>query len=374
MVFKLRCRRWSDSLYPLTETTLGESDMWFSRFTKKPPVPEAVQEAAHEQTHDEPSTRASVRRTRRMQLPASRPTPAQAKSEANKARVLILLGRHGIVDAQLTAMCAFGEYSQAYEMARRTLQLLLKDRCVARRRGVHGSDVFVLTDAGAEHASKILGREVQGGMHLRTPTSPTLLHRLLGSYHLFHYASYLHQEGIEYEYLTERELEQRRGGTFIDSKSIIGKRRPDALIVEATEHGREAIWIEVERGYKIFQRFEEQLSSLIPMIDKNIAPYQMPRLILREIHYVADPDVVDLIHLGASIRKIAKDRQGLLDKIMVFRANIRRPYWVEDLSGITASNIPKSALDKGYFESADLALKQWFTSGFFICGRPTHGK
>lgn len=350
--------------------------MWLSRFTKKAPVPEAMQEPAHEQTHDETSTRVPVRRTRQIHLPATRPTPAQAKSEANKARVLSLLGRHGIVDAQFTAMCAFGEYSQAYEMARRTLQLLLKDRCVASRRGVHGSDVFVLTDEGAERASKILGREVRSGMQLRTPTSPTLLHRLLGSYHLFHYTSYLHQESIEHEYLTERELEQRRGGAFIDSKSIIGKRRPDALIVEATEYGREAIWIEVERGYKIFQRFEEQLSSLTPMIGKNIAPSQMPRLMLREIHYVADPDVVDLIHLGASIRKVAstKNREDLLDGIMVFRADIKRPYWVKDLSGITASKIPKSALDKGYFESADQALEQEFNAGFVICGRPVHGK
>ena len=350
--------------------------MWFSRSTKKPRAPEAVQERTHEQTQDEPSTRVPVRRTRQIHLPASRSTPAQVISEANKARVLSLLGRHGIVDVQFTAMCMFGEYSQAYEMARRTLQLLLKDRYLAKRRGVHGSDVFVLTDVGAERASKILSREVQGGMHLRTPTSPTLLHRLLGSYHLLHYTSYLHQEGIEHEYLTERELEQRRGGTFIDSKSIIGKRRPDALIMEATEYGREAIWIEVERGYKIFQRFEEQLSSLIPMIGKNIAPSQMPRLMLREIHYVADPDVVDLIHLGASIRKVAKarNREDLLDRIMVYRASIKRPYGVEYLSGLIASEVPESVPDAAYFESADQAIEQEFNTGFVICGSPVHGK
>lgn len=350
--------------------------MWFSRIAKKSPAPEAVQEPAHEQTQDEPSTNVPARRTRQIHLPASRPTPAQEKREANKARVLSLLGRHGIVDVQFTSICAFGEYAQTYEMSRRTLQLLLKDRCVARRRGVHGSDVFVLTNEGAERASKILGREVRGGMHLRTPTSPTLLHRLLGSYHLYHYTSYLIQEGIEHEYLTERELEQRRGGTFIDCKSIIGKRRPDALIVEATEQGREAIWIEVERGYKTFQRFEEQLSSLIPMIGKNIAPIQMPRLILREIHYVADPDVVDLIHLGASIRKVAsaKNREDILDQIMVFRANIRRPYWIEDLSGLVASRIPEHVPDEAYFESADQAIEQAFNTGFVLCGREAPGK
>lgn len=350
--------------------------MWFSRITKKPSSPEVVQEPAHEQTHDEASTRVPVRRSRQIHLPASRPTPAQAKSEANKARVLSLLGRHGIIDVQFTAMCAFGEYAQAYEMSRRTLQLLHKEKCVAKRKGVHGADVFVLTDVGAERASKILGQEVQSGMHLRTPTSPTLLHRLLGSYFLFYYTEYLRQEGIEHDYLTERELEQRHGCTFIDSKSIIGKRRPDCLIMEATEHGHEAVWVEVERGYKTHQRFEEQLSALIPMVDKNIAPTGMPRLMLREIHYIADPNVVDLIHLGASIRKIAKakNREDLLDRIMVFRASIKRPYWVEDLSGLTASGIPESAPDAGYFESDEQALEQEFNAGFVLCGREAPGK
>lgn len=346
--------------------------MPFSIFKKKPPVPEPVQEPGRETVHDlEPDRaqdRTRKRRKRHAPMPERSPTPAERKRIHNKHRVLRVMGRFAIVDTHFTALAAFKGYQQPYEMARRTLKSLLADGCIIPRTGVHGADVFVLTDIGAEIVSKLLHSDVTSGIHLRTPTSPTLLHRLLGSYYLLHFEGYLLNMGAECQYITEREIERREDSRYIDPKSTIRQRRPDGLILIPDDHNYDAIWVEVERGYKTHKRFDEQLSGLLPMIDKNIAPNNEREVMLRDIHYVADPDVVDLIALGASIRKVATRSNHIdqLSRIFVYRADIQKTYHIVSLSGLLASEIPERIPDDHWYDTDKEALEKEFDQGTII--------
>lgn len=342
--------------------------MKFSIFTKKAPAPEAVQDSIQVGAPTGASTGARKRRMRNAHLPARQPTPAQVKSENNQRRVLEILARFGIVDTHFIGLSAFNRYKQRYEMARRTLQNLHKQGLIAVRMGVHGSRVYVLTDSGAEIASRIVGDTVTGGMHLRTPTSPTLLHRLLGSYHLIHYASYLMHENIPFEYLTERELETHLCRSYIDRRSLIGKRRPDALVLFKNEHDQDAIWVEVERGYKTHKRFDEQLSALLKMMDRDIAPKDKPEVMLRAIQYVADPSVVNILKLRADIIKVseAENCMDLIDRIFVYRAHIKNPYYVESLCGLTIPSIPETLTDIDFSGTPDEAIESEFDMGHRI--------
>jgi len=304
-----------------------------------------------------------------MPEPVKRFTPAQVRSHENQMRVIEVLGRHGYADTHFTAVAAFADYKSGYEMARRALNQLLKDGRVEKRHGAaHGCDVYVITTSGAELASDRIEYEVNPATELKTPTSPTLLHRLIGYYYLQHFATFLRAKGLKFEYLTEREIECNLDTEYIDRKSSIGKRKPDGIILLDYDEHFEAIWVEVERGYKTHERFHSQLTGLLPMMDKNIAPIGCKEVILRNIHYVCDPRVVDVYKLGASIRKVASATNHIdaQEGIYVFRANIAAPYRIESLSGLIVTEIDETRDPETCGMTAEEAESQDFRCGLNI--------
>ena len=152
--------------------------------------------------------------------------------EKNRTSCLMWLHRFGWLTSRMLASLVWGQASQAWPMARRTLMALQGDGLVIKRPLPQGGDAYLLSAKGARLLTEQAGVDARSGQGLALGNS---VHRACSNWYLI---DAMHS-GMDV--VTEHEIATDRSPVRV----LDGKQADGILLGDG-----EAIWLECENAWK----------------------------------------------------------------------------------------------------------------------------
>ena len=215
---------------------------------------------------------------------AGQPLDKRIIGERNRSTCLMWLHRFGWLTSRQLASLAWGEASQAWPMARRTLKALQDDGLVIRRALPQGGDAYLLSAKGARLLTEQAGVDARSGQGLALGNP---VHRACSNWYLI---DAIHS-GMDV--VTEHEIASDRGPVRV----LDGKQADGILLGDG-----EAIWLECENAWKATKSRRAVVEFCARHLDQPTMTMLTPDHGLRQVAIVST-NMDALRHMAATFQQ-----------------------------------------------------------------------
>lgn len=232
---------------------------------------------------------------------AGQPLDKRIIGERNRTACLMWLHRFGWLTSRMLASLVWGEASQAWPMARRTLKALQDDGLVIKRALPQGGDAYLLSAKGARLLEEQAGVDARSGQGLALGNA---VHRACTNWYLI--------EAIHsgMEVVTEHEIATDRSPVRV----LDGKQADGILLGDG-----EAIWLECENAWKATKSRRAVVEFCARHLDQPTMPMLTPDHGLRQVAIVST-NMDALRHMAATFQqayRAGEVREGQLQMVNV---------------------------------------------------------
>ncbi|MBT3067337.1 hypothetical protein [Rhodoferax sp. U11-2br] len=236
------------------------------------------------------------------------PLDKRIVGERNRLTLCRYLHRFGWLTSRMIARLVWGDASQAWPMARRTLKALQDDCMVIRRALPQGGDVYLLSAKGARFLNEREGVDAGSGQGLALGNP---VHRACSNWVLIDAL----RNG--WEVITEHEISTDRSPV-----RVLDGKQPDGILLGEGE----AIWVECENAWKSINARKSIVTFCSRHLDLDKMTMITPDYPLRQVTVVAT-NMDALRHMAASFQQAYRDhaiREGQLQMVNVALLPISR--------------------------------------------------
>lgn len=236
------------------------------------------------------------------------PLDKRIVGEQNRIALARFLFRFGWLTSRMIASLVWGHASQAWPMARRTLNAMQDDGMVIKRSLPQGGEAYLLSAKGARFLNEHDGLAATSGQNL---TLGNPLHRACSNWYLI---DALHKGwGV----ITEHEISTDRSPV-----RVLDGKQPDGILLGEGE----AVWVECENAWKNIKNRMSIASFCSRHLDQDNLSMLTPDYPLRQVTVVAT-NMAALRHMAASFQQAYRDqsiREGQLQMVNVALLPISR--------------------------------------------------
>lgn len=228
--------------------------------------------------------------------------------ERNRLTLCRYLHRFGGLTSRMVARLVWGDASQAWPMARRTLKALQDDGMVIKRALPQGGDTYLLSAKGARFLNEREGLDARSGQSLALGNP---VHRACSNWFLIDAL----RNG--WEVITEHEISTDRSPVRV----LDGKQADGILLGQG-----EAVWVECENAWKSNSARNSIVTFCSRHLDQDNMTMITPDYPLRQVVVVAT-NMDALRHISASFQKAYRNktiREGQLQMVNVALLPISR--------------------------------------------------
>jgi hypothetical protein len=228
--------------------------------------------------------------------------------ERNRVTLCRHLHRFGWLTSRMVARLVWGDASQAWPMARRTLKALQDDGMVIRRALPQGGDAYLLSAKGARFLNEREGVEASSGQSLALGNP---VHRACSNWFL------IDALNNGWNVITEHEIATDRSPV-----RVLDGKQPDGLLLGEGE----AIWVECENAWKSTPARRSVVSFCSRHLDMDEMTMITPDHPLRQVAIVTT-NMDALRHMAASFQQAHRDqtiREAQLQSVNVSLLPISR--------------------------------------------------
>lgn len=249
--------------------------------------------------------------------PAGQPLDKRIVGELNRRKILSMLFRFGWLTSRMVAGLVWGQASQAWPMARRTLKTMQDDGMVIKRALPQGGDAYLLSARGARSLKENEGLEASSGQGL---TLGNPVHRACSNWFLI---DALHKG---WDIVTEHEIATDRSPV-----RVLDGKQPDGLLLGDNE----AVWVEVENAWKAVKARQAVVDFCGRHLDHDPMTMITPDYPLRQVTIVST-NMDALRHISGTFQQAY--RAGSLREAQLQMVNV-------SLMPISRSLVPDEAVD-----------------------------
>lgn len=228
--------------------------------------------------------------------------------ERNRLSLCRYLHRFGWLTSRMVARLVWGDASQAWPMARRTLKSLQDDGMVIKRALPQGGDAYLLSAKGARFLNEREGLDASSGQSLALGNP---VHRACSNWHLIDALC------NGWEVITEHEISTDRSPV-----RVLDGKQPDGVLLGDGE----AVWVECENAWKSISARKSIVTFCSRHLDQDKMSMITPNYPLRQVVVVAT-NMDALRHMAASFQQAYRDhaiREGQLQMVNVSLLPISR--------------------------------------------------
>lgn len=236
------------------------------------------------------------------------PLDKRIVGERNRIAIYRSLFRFGWLTSRMVARLVWGDASQAWPMARRTLKTLQDDGMVIRRALPQGGDAYLLSAKGARFLNEHEGVNASSGQGLSLGNP---VHRACSNWYLIDALC------SGWEVITEHEISTDRSPV-----RVLDGKQPDGILLGEGE----AVWVECENAWKSISARKSVVSFCSRHLDQDKMTMITPDYPLRQVVVVAT-NMDALRHMAASFQQAYRDqaiREGQLNMVNVALLPISR--------------------------------------------------
>jgi hypothetical protein len=202
--------------------------------------------------------------------PADQSIDKRIIGELNRQRICRWLCRFQWLTSRMVASLVWGQASQAWPMARRTLKAMLDDGTVIKRALPQGgADAYLLSAKGARYINEVEGLDASSGQNA---TLGNPVHRACSNWFLI---DALHKK---WEVFTEHEIATDRSPVRV----LDGKQADGLLLGDG-----EAVWVECENAWKANKARDATVTFCARHLDREHMTMVTPDHGLRQVTVVA---------------------------------------------------------------------------------------
>ncbi|CAM8635926.1 hypothetical protein MCEMSEM22_00790 [Comamonadaceae bacterium] len=228
--------------------------------------------------------------------------------ERNRLTLCRYLHRFGWLTSRMLACLVWGDASQAWPMARRTLKALQNDGLVIKRALPQGGDAYLLSAKGARLLNEREGLDACSGQSL---TLGNPVHRACSNWYLI----YALRNG--WQVITEHEISTDRSPV-----RVLDGKQPDGILLGEGE----AVWVECENSWKSTTARRSVVAFCSRHLDQDNMTMITPDYPLRQVAVVST-NMDALRHMCASFQQAYREqtiREGQLQMVNVALLPISR--------------------------------------------------
>lgn len=221
--------------------------------------------------------------------------------ERNRLTLCHHLHRFGWLTSRMVARLVWGDASQAWPMARRTLKALQDDGMVIKRALPQGGDAYLLSAKGARFLNEREGVDATSGQSLALGNP---VHRACSNWYL------IDALRSGWQVITEHEISTDRSPV-----RVLDGKQPDGILLGEGE----AVWIECENAFKSNKARNSVVSFCSRHLDQDKMTLITPDYPLRQVTVVAT-NMDALRHMCASFQQAYREqtiREGQLQMVNV---------------------------------------------------------
>ncbi len=213
-----------------------------------------------------------------------RPLDKRIIGEQNRLNICRWLFRFGWLTSRMVSSLQWGEASQAWPMARRTLKAMQDEGLVIKKALPQNGDAYLLSAKGARYLNEHDGVEAVSGQGL---TLGNPVHRSCSNWHLID----AHHKG--WGIITEHEIATDRSPVRV----LDGKQADGILLGDG-----EAVWIECENAWKATKARQSIVDFCARHLDQDRMTMVTPDFPLRQVSIVAT-NMDAMRHMAASFHQ-----------------------------------------------------------------------
>ncbi len=221
--------------------------------------------------------------------------------ERNRLTLCRYLHRFGWLTSRMLARLVWGDASQSWPMARRTLKALQDDGMVIKRALPQGGDAYLLSAKGARFLNEHEGLDASSG-HSLALGNP--VHRACSNWYLIDAL----RNG--WQVITEHEISTDRSPV-----RVLDGKQPDGILLGEGE----AVWVECENAWKSTSARKSVVAFCSRHLDQDNMTMITPDYPLRQVAVVAT-NMDALRHIASSFQQAFRDqsiREGQLQMVNV---------------------------------------------------------
>jgi hypothetical protein len=221
--------------------------------------------------------------------------------ERNRLTLCRYLHRFGWLTSRMVARLIWGDKSQAWPMARRTLKALQDDGMAIKRAIPQGGDAYLLSAKGARFLNEREGLDASSGQSLALGNP---VHRACSNWYLIDAL----RNG--WEVITEHEISTDRSPV-----RVLDGKQPDGILLGEGE----AVWVECENAWKSTAARRSIVTFCSRHLDQDNMTMITPDYPLRQVVVVAT-NMDALRHMAASFQQAYREQtisEGALQMINV---------------------------------------------------------
>jgi hypothetical protein len=217
------------------------------------------------------------------------PLDKRLVGERNRLSLCRYLHRFGWLTSRMVARLVWGDASQAWPMARRTLKALQDDNMVIKRALPQGGDAYLLSAKGARFLNEREGMDASTGQGLAIGNP---VHRACSNWFLIDALL----KG--WKVITEHEIATDRSPV-----RVLDGKQPDGILLGEGE----AIWVECENAWKSTSARRSVVSFCSRHLDQDKMSMITPDHPLRQVAIVTT-NTDALRHMAASFQQAYRDQ------------------------------------------------------------------
>lgn len=228
--------------------------------------------------------------------------------ERNRLTLCRYLHRFGWLTSRMVARLVWGDASQAWPMARRTLKALQDDSMVIKRALPQGGDAYLLSAKGARFLNEREGVDANSGQSLALGNP---VHRACSNWYL------IDALRSGWEVITEHEISTDRSPV-----RVLDGKQPDGILLGEGE----AVWVECENAWKSTSARKSIVTFCSRHLDQGTMTMITPDYPLRQVAVVAT-NMDALRHMAASFQQAYREKdvtEGQLHMVNVTLLPISR--------------------------------------------------